>query len=129
MGIHLRLEKVALGALTLCLLACTPGPLPAAAVPATPKEGCQGVNPYRDKARYVLEVHCGQCHRQDSPEAQARALAVFNLNELDWAHSLDTRQLEELVTRIQGRAPAQETEDVAVLQRFMEAELGLRACR
>jgi hypothetical protein len=123
-----QLKRLALVALTVRVLACTTSTHPPEAAPPTPA-GCQEVNPYRDTARHVLEVHCGLCHRQDSPRVQARALVIFNLNEIEWARSLDTRQLGELVTRLQENAASRGTEDVETLQRFMEAELALRACR
>src|SRR5262245_23372460 len=39
-------------------------------------------------ARLVLETHCGLCHREDSSKAMKRALAVFNLNRVDWYASI-----------------------------------------
>lgn len=87
------------------------------------------MNPYRDKARYVLEVHCGLCHRQDSPRSQEGALAIYNLNELDWARSLDSQRLRDLVTQLEENSVTRGTEDVETLQRFVEVELTLRACQ
>lgn len=107
-------------------LACsTREPVPEAAAPAR----CPESNPHRDSARYVLEVHCGLCHRQDSPRAQARALAVFTLNELEWARTLEAPQLETLVTQLEENSATRETEDLETLRRFVKAELALRACR
>jgi hypothetical protein len=114
--------------LTVFMLACTPKAEPPAAAAPSPPE-CQEVNPYRDQARYVLEVHCGLCHRQDSPRAQERALAIYNLNELDWARPLNTQRLRDLVTQLQENSVTRGTEDVETLERFVEAELTLRTCR
>lgn len=106
-------------------LACsTRESVPAAAAPTR----CAESNPHRDSARHVLEVHCGMCHRQDSPRAQARALAVFNLNELEWARTLEAAQLEMLVLRLEENSATRGTEDLEALRRFVEAELTLRAC-
>lgn len=120
--------SLALAVLAVLALSCTPSAAPPEAASSSPA-GCQEVNPYRDKARYVLEVHCGLCHRQDSPRAQERALAIYNLNELDWARSLDAQRLEDLVTQLQENAVTRGTEEVETLQRFVEMELSLRACR
>jgi hypothetical protein len=121
-------RRLAPGVLIVLALACTPSAVTPEAASSSPA-GCQEVNPFRDQARHVLEVHCGLCHRQDSPRAQERALAIYNLNELDWARALDSRQLGDLVTRLQENSVTQGTEDVATVQRFVEAELPLRACQ
>jgi hypothetical protein len=120
--------RLATAVLTVLALACTPSAAPPETASSSPAK-CQEVNPYRDQARYVLEVHCGLCHRQDSPRAQERALAIYNLNELDWARSLDARRLGDVVTQLQENSVTRGTEDVATLRRFVEAELALRACR
>ncbi len=38
----------------------------------------------RDGARFVLETHCGDCHRPHSLRALPRALAMFDLSEPEW---------------------------------------------
>jgi hypothetical protein len=114
--------------LAVLMLTCTPASPPSHVAPTTTAR-CQEVNPHRDTARHVLEVHCGRCHRQDSPQADARALAIFNLNEVEWAHSLDARQLEALGLQLQENGATRGTEDAETLGRFVEAELALRACR
>ncbi len=121
-------ERLAPAVLTVLALACTPSAAPHETAASSPAK-CQEANPYRDQARHVLEVHCGLCHRQDSPRAQERALAIYNLNELDWAHSLDGRQLGDMVTQLQENSVTRGTEEVETLQRFVDAELALRACR
>jgi len=121
-------RRLAPAVLVVLALACTPSAAPPKAASSSPA-GCQEVNPYRDQARHALEVHCGLCHRQDSPRAQERALAVYNLNELDWARSLTPQQLGDLVARLQENAVTRGTEDVETLQRFVDAELTLRTCQ
>lgn len=53
-----------------------------------------------EAARFILEVHCGNCHREDSPRAMARALAIFNLNQRDFAATMSDAQLENAVWRL-----------------------------
>jgi hypothetical protein len=73
-------------------------------------------------ARGVLERHCGLCHRQDSPQAKAGALAVFNLNEPDWSASMTKERLASarmrLVAAPSGGDPAPQ-EDVAIFDAFV----------
>lgn len=54
----------------------------------------------RDEARLVLERHCGQCHIPHLPTAVPAALAVYDLNELEWAGTMNDEQLEDLARRI-----------------------------
>jgi hypothetical protein len=121
-------RRLAPAVLIVLALACSPSAAPPEAASSSPAR-CQEVNPYRDQARHVLEVHCGLCHRQDSPRAQERALAIYNLNELDWARSLDSQRLGDLVTQLQENSVTRGTAEVETIQRFVEVELTLRACQ
>src|SRR4051812_15458205 len=69
---------------------------------ATRANEATSVNPHREAARAILERHCGECHRADSPSAKSRALAVFNLNELDFAARMSPRQLRSAAMRLEG---------------------------
>ena len=60
------------------------------------------VNPHREPARAILEEKCGKCHRADSPDADARALKVFTLNEIDFAAHMNDQQLRDLLGRFTG---------------------------
>jgi hypothetical protein len=62
------------------------------------------VPPHREAARAALEVHCGTCHRQDSPGARAKALAVFNLNHDEFALTMAARQLKDALFRLKNLA-------------------------
>jgi hypothetical protein len=70
----------------------------------------------------VLEAHCGQCHREDQPTAQARALAVFNLNELEWAGRMNDQQRESMLTRVNDNPDAMAASDRARISSYLELE-------
>jgi hypothetical protein len=76
----------------------------------------------RDAARAVLEAHCGQCHREDQPTAQARALAVFNLNELEWAVRMTDQQQESMLTRVNDNPDAMPASERARINSYLEIE-------
>ena len=86
----------------------------------------QAPNPQRERARYVLEVHCGMCHREDSPRVQQKALAVYNLNEIDWAARMSAAQLGAARDRLDGLGEASEA-DRKVFAEFVASELARRA--
>jgi hypothetical protein len=48
-------------------------------------------------ARIVLERQSGTCHREDAPTARECALAIFNLNEIDWARRPSEAQLRSIL--------------------------------
>jgi hypothetical protein len=96
----------------------------------------------RNDARAVLERHCGTCHREDSPTAQARALAIFNLNDLDWSWRASDAQLQHIRFRVENLRPmAGEPGDfdlgsfgkvttpaeVEAVRLFVDAEIAARA--
>jgi hypothetical protein len=96
--------------------------------------------PDRGPARAILEKHCGECHREDSPNAKAKALAVFNLNQLDWPRSMSDAQLRNAAGRLRNlvrekNEPATEFElfggfidprDLARFEAFVRDELAWR---
>jgi hypothetical protein len=88
----------------------------------------------REAARYILEKHCGACHRQDSPRALPAALHVFNLNLLDFGAAMSDAQLQSARARIEqqshfsdelfgGRVAAR---DVATFADWVHRELARR---
>ncbi|MEW5848397.1 MAG: hypothetical protein AB2A00_06260 [Myxococcota bacterium] len=98
---------------TLLLLACRqPPPAP---------------NPHAEATRLVLEVHCGTCHREDQPTAQAGALAVYNLNLADWSVNLRPHQLRDLLFRLGPEGQDIPAEELAVVRAFVDEELRRRA--
>ena len=84
-----------------------------------------GVNPWREPARAVLERRCGDCHRADSPLAQPRALAVYTLNDIDFAARMTAAQLDSMAVRISDGASADDA-DVTVVKQFIAFELAAR---
>jgi hypothetical protein len=104
------------------LLACrshAPRPCDAAAA-ARP-----AATPHREAARRLLEENCGGCHRADQPTAQARALAVFTLNEIDFAARMSEEQLRDVVVRVGDNGL--ERRDVEVMEAFVGEELARRS--
>jgi hypothetical protein len=61
-----------------------------------------GENPFREPARAILEQKCGMCHRKDSPDAKDKALAVFTLNDIDFARNMNEIQLKDMLGRFTG---------------------------
>jgi hypothetical protein len=59
----------------------------------------------RDRARLVLEAHCGACHIGNLATALPRALAVYDLRDEEWSARMSVDQLQALVWRIQDGAP------------------------
>jgi hypothetical protein len=84
------------------------------------------------EARRVVETRCGLCHREDSPQAKRRALAVFNLNRADWLASMSDDQLKSARARLAdaptGGDPAS-PDELATFDAFVLAELQSRAER
>jgi hypothetical protein len=69
-------------------------------------------------ARAILESHCGVCHREDSPDAQPRALAVFNLNRAVWWSTMTAAQLRNAVERLRNLQVSSTAEARAVARDF-----------
>jgi hypothetical protein len=82
-----------------------------------------------DDARLVLEKHCGLCHLDDSPRADARALAVFDLRRPDWYASISPEQFKSARTRLAdaptGGDPAS-ADEVATFDAFVTQEIARR---
>jgi hypothetical protein len=85
-------------------------------------------NPYREPARAILERRCGDCHRADAPRRQARALAVFTLNDVDFAARMSDTQLGDALGRFTGEiAPRDDISDEEA--RTMAAFVGAERAR
>jgi len=50
----------------------------------------------RDRARLIMERHCGNCHIPESHQALPRALAVYNLRQEEWAKNMREDQLKQI---------------------------------
>jgi len=81
----------------------------------------------RDAARSVLNHHCGQCHLPRRSKEPA-ALAIYDLQQLEWAKKLTDKQLDMLSLMVThfDRATA---DDRLVIKRFVEEEKKARAKR
>jgi hypothetical protein len=102
----------------------------------------EATEPNREAARAILERHCGDCHRADSPQAKPAALAVFNLNTPDWSRTASDAQLRNAVGRLRNllrantKEPADEfrtfggfidPKELSLFEAFVRAELARRA--
>ena len=58
----------------------------------------------RESARELLDANCGECHTRGLPTALPRALAVYDLTQLDWAHRMSDAQLREAERRLRRAA-------------------------
>ncbi len=85
-------------------------------------------NPHRDAARAVLEAHCGDCHREDSPLADANALRIYNLNDPEWPAAMTTWHVRDLLVQFEDRSLANPTmkPDLPTIRDFVKAELTVR---
>jgi hypothetical protein len=86
----------------------------------------------RDEAHVVLERWCGQCHISGYDTALPRALAVFDLADVEWSAHMSTMQLEDARTRVRERRGPEgdipiTDEDVAIIERYVAAEIDRRA--
>jgi hypothetical protein len=96
----------------------------------------------RDRARLVLEAHCGSCHIGTLTTALPKALAVYNLSDEEWSAKMTKDQLQAMVWRIedgapfdgadvrnQGQAPPDKPSaaDREVIKRYVLAEMARRS--
>jgi hypothetical protein len=72
----------------------------------------------RESARFILEKHCGECHREDSPRANPKALAIFNLNKPDFAATMSKLQLADATGRLKNLLPSPTDDAKAVHDEF-----------
>jgi hypothetical protein len=78
----------------------------------------------RDRARKVLKAaRCGQCHDSSVSVDNARALAVYDLVEPEWAAHMKDAQLPRLLSRLKSASAA----DQKIVSDFIAAELRRRA--
>ena len=77
----------------------------------------------RESARELLDANCGECHTRGLPTALPRALAVYDLTELDWSHSMSDAQLREAERRL--RAPVAPTRGEAEVRPIHASDAAL----
>src|SRR5262249_6271867 len=59
----------------------------------------------RDEARAVLAKHCGSCHERHRDTAFPAALAVYDLDEREWAARMSDVQLDSALWRLREPLP------------------------
>jgi hypothetical protein len=75
----------------------------------------------RESARELLDTNCGECHTRGLPSALPRALAVYDLTQLDWSRRMSDWQLQEAERRL--REPVGPTRDEAEVRPIRAAEV------
>jgi hypothetical protein len=105
----------------IALAACTRAPRP------DPRAAA------RDDARAVLAAHCGACHEAHLATARPGALAVFDLDEREWAAPLSDALLGDALGRLgqpllpDGSPNDAGEADQARFRRYLELETAARA--
>jgi hypothetical protein len=56
-----------------------------------------------EKARRVLQHHCGSCHDPAQGSVNTKALRVYDLSRVNWASTLNNKQLKQLPQRLLNR--------------------------
>lgn len=106
---------------------------PRLAPPAAAAQEGRDRDRLRDDSRLILERSCGQCHIGDYPTALSRALAVFDLSEIEWSARMSEAQLRDAERRLAGPLPPDgdpsdvTPEERALFGRFVDAEVVRRA--
>jgi hypothetical protein len=75
----------------------------------------------REKAREVLDDHCGNCHRPNLATSEPRALAVFDLGQREFASSMTNMQLRDVQFRLENLV---DVEDATFGGTTEQAEIG-----
>jgi hypothetical protein len=97
----------------------------------------QPVDELRESARTLLETNCGECHVRGSPHALPRALAVYDLEQLDWSRRMTDDQLRQAEGRLREpiaptpgedevRAVRASTQELERFHAYVEREVARR---
>jgi mono/diheme cytochrome c family protein len=57
-----------------------------------------------DQAREIIRPTCGTCHTTSSPQANPKALAIYDLDRPDWGATMSRAQLDSFRKRVAGKA-------------------------
>jgi mono/diheme cytochrome c family protein len=57
-----------------------------------------------DQAREIIRSSCGTCHTTSSPQANPKALAIYDLERPDWGATMSRAQLDSFARRVAGKA-------------------------
>jgi mono/diheme cytochrome c family protein len=74
-----------------------------------------------EQVRELAKPHCGECHQSARPTAKPAALAVFDLDRVDWYVTMADDQLESFRRRSEGKM------DRDVVGAFLRTEKARRA--
>jgi mono/diheme cytochrome c family protein len=72
------------------------------------------------QVRELAKPHCGQCHQSSRPTAKAAAIAVFDLDRVDWYGTMADDQLDTFKQRSGSKM------DRDVVGAFLEVESARR---
>jgi hypothetical protein len=97
----------------------------------------QSIEILRESAREVLDRNCGECHTSALPTAIPRALAVYDLSQLDWSRRMSAGQLRDAEGRLReplaptvGKEEAREVhvsdDELDRFHHYVELELAKR---
>lgn len=111
----------------------TPVPLPVP-VPAVDTES---LDTLRESAREVLDRNCGECHTSALPTALPRALAIYDLSQLDWSQRMTPVQLHDAEGRLkepiapalgdeEARTTRVSPDELERFHRYVEGEIRAR---
>ena len=73
----------------------------------------------RRSAHDALAEHCGECHERHRATAQAKALAIFDLDAPDWPGRFDDRRYQVALRRLASKPATARAAFIA----FRDAEL------
>jgi cytochrome c5 len=75
--------------------------VPYAVAPAA--DSTPAAAPLVDRAREIIRPSCGTCHTASSPQANPKALAIYDLDRADWGATMSHAQLESFRKRVAGK--------------------------
>jgi mono/diheme cytochrome c family protein len=129
-------------ALSLSLASCSKAPATDVPVPVTAPLPAAAVDPesldtLRESAREVLDRNCGECHTSALPTALPRALAIYDLSQLDWSQRMTPGQLHDAEGRLkepiapslgeeEARTTSVSPEELERFHRYVEGEIARR---
>jgi mono/diheme cytochrome c family protein len=126
----------AAAALSLALASCSKAPAPDVSV-SPPAIDAEALDTLRESAREVLDRNCGECHTSALPTALPRALAIYDLSQLDWSQRMSASQLHDAEGRLKepiapslGEAEARNTrvspDELERFHRYVAGEITRR---
>jgi hypothetical protein len=69
-----------------------------------------------ETALKVLTENCGQCHRSSLPTANAKALAIFDLDKKPWYPSVTDQHLESMAKRLSSKKDISDSDRTATVE-------------